>query len=399
MLIYRVPSVLLLACALGVCCAPVEADVISIADTSVSLSSTSIAFFSLSGPGSVTLGAASTGAFAGLGGSPATLQSISAGSFPIANFLSIPTLPNAHFTLTLVAAGSANTNCAAVALSGSCSPFAGSPFVLTRTLVGTVLSFSASGTVADNSGATTPFTSVFSTEISAQTPAAVQTTLLASGTLQAPFSAALQVAAGPFAGSLDIGVPTLSLASLTIGFTPPAMTLGPTSTGLFASLSGSSLSLQNLNAGSFPVNNFLSLSALPNVDFTLTSVFAGSANTNCAVALFDSCSPFAGSPFVLLDLPTGVVVSFSAGGTALDAVTSLQTPFDGTFMTEVVGVTPLNVAALLNGGGGINASFAAEFTAGPFASRPVPEPATLVLLTVAIVGALVSRARSPTRRV
>src|SRR5450631_4761269 len=226
MLICRVPSVVLLACALGVCCAPVEADVISIADTSVSLSSTSIAFFSLSGPGSVTLDAASTGAFAGLGGSPATLQSINAGSGPISNFLSIPTLPNAHFTLTSVGPGTANTNCAAVAFFASCSPFAGSPFVLTRTIASTVLSFSALGTVADNSGATSPFTAVFSTEISGQTPAAVQT-LLASGTLQAPFSAALQVAAGPFAGSLDIGVPTISLASTAIGFTPPAMTSAP----------------------------------------------------------------------------------------------------------------------------------------------------------------------------
>jgi hypothetical protein len=82
---------------------------------------------------------------------------------------------------------------------------------------------------------------------------------------------------------------------------------------------------------------------------------------------------------------------------AMRALTSLQTLFEGTFVTELTGVTPSNVAALLNGGN-INASFSAEFAAGPFASRPLPEPATLVLLAVAIVGALVSRGRSPIRR-
>jgi hypothetical protein len=306
-----------------------HADVLAIGSTSLSLAQTSVNFLSLNGPNAVDLGT-STGAFAGSGGSTGTLQSISAGSLPISDFLAIPALPQAQFTLTSIGPGSPNANCVGLVAGGSCSASLGSPFVLTAAASGTVISFSAFGTVKDSSGITTGFTATFSTEVAGQSPSALQTRINTGGTVQSPFSASINVPSGMLAGTLNIGLSSISLASSGISFSLSNV-IGPASTGTFAALSGTTATLKNVMS-SLPVSNFLTIAGLSQVSFTLTSIGPGSSNANCVgLVAGGSCSASLGSPFVLTAVPLGTVVSFSALGTALDSSTNVQTFFEAIF--------------------------------------------------------------------
>ncbi len=363
----------------------VPQDTLAIGSTSLSLAETSVNFFSTGGANAVDVGT-STGAFAGLAGDPATLQDLNLlAPPPLANFLAIPALPQAQFTLSSVGPGSPNTNCAGLVLNQSCSPIAGSPFTLTVTAAGTVASFSAIGSVKDAAGAPTNFTAIFSTEFIGQSAAAVQAKLATGGSFAAPFTASINVPSGTFAGTLNIGLSAMSLQSTAIGFSP-TNTIGPASTGAFAPLVGTTATLSPIS-GSLPVPNFLGIAGLPNVHFTLTSVGPGAANTNCAavVTIGDSCSAFPGSPFVLVRAADGTVVSFLGAGTALDTSTLALTTFEAIFSTEATGETPVALQTLLLGGGTLDDPFSVEFLAGPFASETsVPEPGTLAVFALGL---------------
>jgi hypothetical protein len=360
-------------------------DILGIGSTSLSLSSTSIDFFSVAGPNAVDLGT-SSGAF-GTAGNTATMQNIVFSGGAVSNFINIPALPQAQFTLTAVGPGSPNTVCSGLAAGGSCSAFAGSPFVLTQTSAGTGISFSTVGTVKDSSGNTTTFTATFSTEVVGQTPSALQTALIAGNTISSPFAASINVPSGTFAGTLNVGLSSTSLAATAIGFSPSNV-IGPTSTGAFTALSGTTATLKNLSAGGGSVTNFLSVAGLPQVSFTLTSFFPGVANTNCAAVsgVGGSCSPFAGSPFILVDTAEGTALFFTGVGTALDNSTSLQTTFEAIFSTEFTGETPQALATALLAGGTLDGPLSVEFLAGPFSSTATPLPAALPLFATGLGG-------------
>src|SRR5437867_68706 len=51
---------------------------------------------------------------------------------PLLNFMTFPALPGLAFDLAAIGPGSANTNCSGLAVGQSCSPYVGSPFVLTN---------------------------------------------------------------------------------------------------------------------------------------------------------------------------------------------------------------------------------------------------------------------------
>lgn len=360
------------------------ADVMAISDTSIALSNTSIGFFSASAGGQVTLGGASTGAFASLAGSGATLATLTAGmAFPVTNFLTLAARPDAHFTLSSLGPGSPNTNCAAVGLFQTCSPV-GSPLVLTDTPTGTVVGFNATGTVTDGGGSTAPFTALFSTEVIGQTPAQVLASAVA-GTLQAPFSASIEVPSGTFAGTLAIGLPALTITPTLIDFAPATMPVGSTSTGSFAAFSGSALALQDVAAGGVPLLDFLTLLADPNLQFDLTSVGPG-APLACVsgLQLFQACSPVLGSPLILLDTGGGVLLSFAANGITIDNITLDQQPFQGLFVSGIAGMALTDVIGTLLAGGPFNGSFSAQIATGPLRPGPtVPEPTVLPLVVVA----------------
>jgi hypothetical protein len=359
-------------------------DILGIGSTSLSSTASTASFFSIGGANTVDVGT-SSGAFGALGGSTATLQNI-LGVVPISNFLAIPALPQAQFTLTGVGPGVANTTCAGLAIGASCSPSAGSPYIFIQTSAGTAVSFSGTGTVKDSSGATTAFGASFSTEVVGQTPSQVQANILGGGGFSSPFSASIKVPSGTFAGTLNVGLSSTSLTASTIGFSSSNV-IGPASTGAFSALSGTNATLKNLT-GVLPVPGFLSVAGLPQVSFQLTSLGPGVANTTCAgLAIGGSCSVFAGSPFILTLTPQGTELSLAGAGTALDSLTSLQTTFEAIFATEFTGETPSELQGLLfQPGTTLDGPLSVEFLAGPF-STATPLPTALPLFATGI-GAL-----------
>ncbi len=193
-------------------------DIIAIGTPTISLSNTSIAFSSLGGGGAIDVGSTSTGAFSTLGGSTGTFATISAGGGTISNFLSLAALPTADFSLTSLGPGS-SLLCSVAAPGQACSTQVGSPIVWFNTPTGAVASFSAAGIVKNNNtGAIDKYVATFSTEFTGQTAQALSAQILAGGTVQAPFSASFSIASGDFAGTLNIGQPSLAVALTSIGF-------------------------------------------------------------------------------------------------------------------------------------------------------------------------------------
>jgi hypothetical protein len=99
---------------------------------------------------------------------------------PIADFLTFQNTPSLIYSLTSYEAGSANTNCAALTVGESCSVFAGSPVVLTLESGGkTSAEFGVAGTVTDGVGAPGNWTGLFTATVNHETPAQLQTLILA----------------------------------------------------------------------------------------------------------------------------------------------------------------------------------------------------------------------------
>ncbi len=114
------------------------------------------------------------------------------------DFMTFTGNPNLHFDLTSLGPGVANNACGALGLGQSCSPFAGSPLILTLNAGGTTsLSMSASGVARDLSGSSGTWTGVFTTQIAGITPAAIQTILNSGGSITSTQSGSFIVTAVP----------------------------------------------------------------------------------------------------------------------------------------------------------------------------------------------------------
>lgn len=89
-----------------------------------------------------------------LPGTEGTILDLQAGDpFPVANFMTFAGHPLLSFALSGFASGSANQDCAGLAVGESCSVFAGSPFVLTLDeFGGTAVRLSPFGTATDGDG-------------------------------------------------------------------------------------------------------------------------------------------------------------------------------------------------------------------------------------------------------
>lgn len=86
------------------------------------------------------------------------------------------------YTVSTLGPGSANTNCAAaVNIGDSCSVFAGSPIILTKTSSGTTVTLPGSGTVTDGAGLSN-WVGQFQVPIAGMSPAQIQTFYCPSGT-------------------------------------------------------------------------------------------------------------------------------------------------------------------------------------------------------------------------
>ena len=95
------------------------------------------------------------------------------------------------------------------------------------------------------------------------------------------------------------------------------------------------------------------------------------------------CVAFAGSPFLLSPTNAGTGVEFDVFGFFLDPTfgDTGQNTAKGIYTANIVGMTPKQVADIINAGGTINSSYSAQYTASA-----VPEPVSLTLLGSGLLG-------------
>jgi hypothetical protein len=156
-------------------------------------------------------------------------------------------------------------------------------------------------------------------------------------------------------------------------------------------IAGTSGVLLDLNAATtpLPVRGFLTLTAYPALIFDLTQLGPGVANTICSgLAIGESCSPGAGSPFILTRTGTGVLVSLSVAGIARDG-TFPEANWLGTFTTQVVRLgtitapTPHDIQTFFLGNENavISSTYSAEIMVEGTQPPPNPQPQPLASFT------------------
>jgi hypothetical protein len=121
-----------------------------------------------------------------------------------------------------------------------------------------------------------------------------------------------------------------------------------------------------------PIDGFLTFAGIPALDFILTAVSPGSANTNCnGLLVGQSCSVFAGSPIILTLLTSNrTSVQMSMLGIATDG-SGLMSNWTGGFSATIPTMTPAEIEAYFgaNPNGSISTS-----NSGSFFATTVPEP-------------------------
>ena len=146
---------------------------------------------------------------------------------------------------------------------------------------------------------------------------------------------------------------------------PPAFTGTATINDLTIPPSGGEIGFMSFVGGSPAVN----------MHFDLTGLGPGSG-VLCTSGMVDgdSCSAFAGSPFLLTKNGSSTSVSLHANGTIADTVGPLSF-WSGAFTTQINGQTPLQIETTINSAGTIRSSFSGEFDV-----TTVPEPVSLSLI-------------------
>jgi len=133
-----------------------------------------------------------------------------------------------------------------------------------------------------------------------------------------------------------------------------------------------------------PVLNFMTFNSgpgavNPGLAFDLSALGPGSPNIGaCGPLVGDSCSVFAGSPFILTRTDTGTAVSLSAVGD-IRYLASVIGTWSGAFTTQLPGRTPEVVIANILAGGSETSTHSGAFI------TVVPEPGTI---TMSLIGGL-----------
>lgn len=199
----------------------------------------------------------------------------------------------------------------------------------------------------------------------------------------------LSAHAAPLTGTLDIsgavsvGATTISWLNLPGG---GQFTVDPSSTGSFAAFIGDNGNAKNLDVTVQPVGTPFMLPAfltLPGITFNLTFIDPGvfsSAACFAPPAPGQTCTPPLPppmSPFNLTNTATGSTVSLSVRGTVQATGGPVQN-FTGVYTTQFVGTPYQSLLAAISGGGTVDASYSANFTAE--IAPAIPEPGTVFLM-------------------
>ncbi len=104
---------------------------------------------------------------------------------PLLNFIFFTDQPNLHFDLNTIGPGVTSTACSATlnANNPACSPFSGSPVILTPTATGTTATLSAFGTARDSSASNSAWLGQFTTQFPGITPAQLQSAIVSNTTI------------------------------------------------------------------------------------------------------------------------------------------------------------------------------------------------------------------------
>ena len=153
--------------------------------------------------------------------------------------------------------------------------------------------------------------------------------------------------------------------------------------------------IMDLTAGGGSVDSFITFPSV-GLDFTLTTLGPGSSNVGmaaCAAATAngDSCSVFAGSPFILTYDNGNTDVSLAAGGTVYDPNAPSQvSDWSGGFSVTVADQTPSQVYSDFESAGMITTGQQGQFVVSASA---VPEPGTISMALIGMAFLTISAKR------
>jgi hypothetical protein len=197
-----------------------------------------------------------------------------------------------------------------------------------------------------------------------------------------------------FSGGVSMGFPPIVTSGTVDGSGDSSLfEITSASTSSFAPLSGSMVTVHDLDASQQPVGstsgpglplaNFITFAAESGWSISLTELFAGTEGlAGCTDPTGTQCTP-ANSPFDLINEGAGqVLVGFAFSGTATDGMGDIS-QVDGTFSTTFSDTSFQAILADLDAGDAIVSSASATIGIIPISQTPqtgVPEPGSLSML-------------------